>query len=134
MVLIFILFAGALSANPKPPETDATETGSPKTPAELIEFLTGTVWRLHSADSAYRDEGTLRFTEKGVVEHLYGDGVLEKKHWGVTSDMKIIWGGKFLRVCRFSKDFNSFADSRFETTGKRVIRHDDPEDKVTAKK
>ena len=133
-VLLLALFASVISAGSEPSKTDAAEANLPKTPIELLEFLPGTIWRLRSGTGEYFSEGTLAFKGKGIVEHLYRDGELHKKRWGVTSDMKVIWGGKFMRVCRFSEDFKTFVDSRNETTGRRVKPHAASKADVTVKK
>ena len=133
-VTALLLFAGTLLAGPESSKTDVAKTKLPTTPAELLEFISGTTWHLASGSGDYFGEGTLLFKDKGIVEHLHRDGVLFKKCWGVTSDMKVIWGGKFLRVCRFSEGFKTFVDSRNETSGRRVMHHDNQKSKVTTNK
>ena len=39
------------------------------------------------------------------------------------SGRKVIWGGGNLRVMTFSKDFGSFTDNKFKTTGRRMTEH-----------
>ena len=133
-IMVGILFVGTLSAISESSKSKAPEANLPTTPAELLAFLTGTSWHLSSAVESYYGEGTLHFGDDGVVKHLYRDGELKSKQWGVTSDMKVIWGGDKLRVCKFSPDYKTFIGSRFKTTGKRVIRQDAAENGVTAKK
>ena len=97
----------------------------PQTPADLLHYLPGTVWQVESneegiARNIQHAKGTLTFCDKGRVVHVYANDTSEDKHWGVTSDMRLVWGGKVLRVLTFSDDFTSFKDSLFETTGKRL--------------
>jgi len=124
MMTVIAVFVGSLSAGPDSNETDTAKVKLPTTPAELLKFLPGTTWRLHSGKGEYYGEGALHFKEKGFVDHLYKDGVIHKKRWGVTSDMKVVWGGKFMHICRFTDDFKVFVDNLNETTGRRTTHPD----------
>lgn len=127
-LVAFVLLAGNVLANP-----ESSKEKSPTSPAELLVFLTGTTWQLQSGVGQYFGEGTVVFLDKGVAEHIYKDGVMHKKHWGVTADMKLIWGGKYMQLCRFSPDFKTFMNSLNHTTGRRALRPDPSGAKVTVK-
>lgn len=121
VALVSALFVTNVSADSESSEAQAANKKLPTTPAELLVFLTGTSWHLQSGKGEYFGEGNLLFLEKGVAEHVYNDGAVHKKHWGVTNDMRVIWGGKYVQLCRFSLDFKTFVGSRNDTTGRRII-------------
>ena len=110
-ILILFVLAGNLSVGAEPDDVSTEKTKLPTNAAELIAFLPGTTWRLQSSSGAYYGEGTLLFKDNGVVIQIYKDGVPARKKWAVTSDMRVIWGGKFLRILRLSNDFKSFVDN-----------------------
>ena len=132
LALALVLVVVNVSANPELSEVDDSKNKLPTTPAELLVFLTGTTWQLKSGVGQYFGEGTVVFLEKGKVEHIYKDGAMHRKSWGVTNDMKLIWGGKYMQVCRFSPDFKTFTSSRHQTMGRRMMRQK-PDAEVTTK-
>jgi hypothetical protein len=124
LILSIIAITTTGSRGGRPPK----ERELPRTPSELLRYLPGTVWQVESNEQGRKTnikhaKGTLIFRDKGVVEHIYIDGTAEQKHWGVTADMRLVWGGRNLRILTFSDDFASFTDSLFETTGKRMRKH-----------
>ena len=97
----------------------------PKDAAELLEWLPGTIWEIHSATKHPAGEGYLMFCEDGVILKLDTDGKPdESRIWGVASNMTVLWGRGNLRVMVFKKEFSEFIDSMYSTGGKRI---DDPE-------
>ena len=133
LALVFVLICTDVSANPKSSELKAGESKLPTTPAELLVFLTGTTWQLQSAVGQYFGEGAVVFLDKGKVEHIYKDGAMHKKHWGVTADMKLIWGGRYIQICRFPPNYKLFAGSLNHTTGRRLMRPNSSENEATTK-
>ena len=109
------LFAGATNAlaNDKVPEN----------PAELLSYLRNSMWVIQSDEHPRYGNGAIIFRKNGVVEHIYDNEEVEKKSWGVTDDMKVVWGGGYLRVITFSDDYQSFTDSKFGTSGRRIAEH-----------
>ncbi len=97
----------------------------PKDAAELLAWLPGTIWEIHSATKQPAGEGYLMFCEDGVILKLDADGSLgESRIWGVARDMRVLWGRGNMRVMIFKKEFSEFIDNMYGTSGKRI---DDPE-------
>jgi len=97
----------------------------PKDAAELLEWLPGTIWEIHSATKHPAGEGYLMFCEDGVILKLESDGSPgESRIWGVASDMRVLWGRGNMRVMVFKKEFSEFIDNMYSTRGKRI---DDPD-------
>ncbi len=96
---------------------------SPKTPAELLKFLRNSMWTLQSDEHPRFGNGILIFRKNGIIEHIYENDEVERKSWGVTDNLKVVWGGGYLRVITFSDDYKSFTDSKFATMGKRITEH-----------
>jgi hypothetical protein len=97
----------------------------PKDAAELLEWLPGTIWEIHSTIKHPAGEGYLMFRDDGVVLKLDADGNLgESRIWGVARDLRVLWGRGNMRVMVFKKEFSEFVDDMYGTSGKRI---DDPE-------
>jgi hypothetical protein len=97
----------------------------PKDAAELLEWLPGTMWEIHSATKHPAGEGYLMFCEDGLILKLDTDGRPgESRIWAVARNMKVVWGRGNLRFMVFKKEFREFIDSMYGTSGKRI---DDPE-------
>jgi hypothetical protein len=97
----------------------------PQDTAELLEWLPGTIWEIHSTTKHPAGEGYLMFREDGLILKLDTDGKPdESRIWGVARNMTVLWGRGNLRVMVFKKEFSEFVDSMYNTSGKRI---DDPE-------
>ena len=97
----------------------------PKDASELLEWLPGTIWEIHSTTKHPAGEGYLMFREDGLILKLDTDGKPdESRIWGVTRNMTVVWGRGNLRVMVFKKEFSEFTDNMYSTSGKRI---DDPE-------
>lgn len=96
----------------------------PTTPMELMHWLPGTMWEMHSAQQHPAGEGYILFRDDGMMLQIDFNGhPIETKVWAVNPKMLVVWGALNLRVMSFEKDFSGFTDTRYRTTGKLI---DDP--------
>jgi len=97
------------------------KTTLPTTPTELMQWLPGTMWEMHSGQQHPAGEGYILFRDDGMMLQIDFNGhPVETKVWAVNPKMLVVWGAANLRVMSFEKDFSGFIDTRYQTTGKRT--------------
>jgi len=120
-VTLFITAVLALVLTASRGEEPKGKPALPTTPTELMQWLPGTMWEMHSGQQHQAGEGYILFREDGMILQIDINGhPIETKVWAVNPKMLVVWGAINLRVMSFEKDFSAFTDTKYQTTGKRV--------------